>query len=163
MSTAPIEPALADSISTLSSRTQGGKKTLKRRVSPVTKAFKQAREFFLTRRLVEALDVLEPIIALPRNSRAEHDGLSGTKIDQPPPIAAAEAKDRIRVWNLFIMILHAAVELGPDAGRMQFGNARWKNMAAKARDGTVWDELVMAGYGGVEGRLDPDVVANLFE
>ena len=161
MSLSPTESSLADSVSSLSSRTHGGKKGRKRRPSPVAIAFKESREFFLTRRLVEAFDVLEPITASSKGSEIDHDESSRSQTDQPPPIAVVEAKDRIRIWNLYIMIIHAAIELGPDAGRSQFGSARWKSLAAKARDGTVWDEVVSVGYGGVEGRVDAEVVSNM--
>jgi hypothetical protein len=38
---------------------------------------------------------------------------------------------------------------------------RWRQLAAKAREGTIWEEVVSRGYSGNEGEVDPDVVVNL--
>lgn len=42
-----------------------------------------------------------------------------------------------------------------------FGARRWKDLASKAKDGSVWEDVVKNGYGGSEGSVDADVVANL--
>jgi hypothetical protein len=69
---------------------------------------------------------------------------------------------RIKVWNLYITILSAIVELGPEDGKIQFGQKEWKAIASKVRDGGIWETVVQAGYGGREGAVDADVVYNLF-
>ena len=53
------------------------------------------------------------------------------------------------------------MDLGQEQGKLIFGSTRWRQLAAKAREGTIWDEVVQRGYGGVEGEVDPDVVVNL--
>jgi len=65
------------------------------------------------------------------------------------------------VWVFYLSLLHAIVEMGPEEGKLVLGSTRWRQLAAKVRDGTVWEEIVQAGYGGSEGEVDADVVVNL--
>lgn len=51
--------------------------------------------------------------------------------------------------------------MGPEEGKRVFGLARWKKLVAKAREGSIWTEVVREGYAGMEGDVDADVVANL--
>jgi len=53
------------------------------------------------------------------------------------------------------------VELGPEEGKHAFGSTKWKQLVNKARDGTVWEDIVRDGYSGNEGNVDADVVINL--
>ncbi len=58
-------------------------------------------------------------------------------------------------------ILNEVVGMGSVDGRKSLGSSRWTELVAKTRDGGVWEEVVREGYGGVEGNVDADVVANL--
>ena len=77
------------------------------------------------------------------------------------PIARASQRSRIKVWSLYLTLLNSVAELGPEVGKKEFGGKEWKNLVAKAQDGTVWNEVVDIGYGGIEGNVDADVVFNL--
>lgn len=77
------------------------------------------------------------------------------------PIASASRSTRIKVWSLYLTLLNAIVDLGPDDGKNAFGSKEWRAMVAKVRDGTVWDDVVQKGYRGSEGNVDADVVINL--
>lgn len=63
---------------------------------------------------------------------------------------------------MYLTILNAVLELEPDEGKDAFGVQRWRDLCAKTRDGTVWEEVVKHGYHGVEGNVDSDVVVNLY-
>lgn len=77
------------------------------------------------------------------------------------PIAAASRNTRVKVWSFFLTLLNAIIELGPEEGKLVFGSSKWRSLAAKARDGGIWEEVVTLGYGGVEGDVDGEVVVNL--
>ena len=126
--------------------------------SLVSKTYRQASNFFLTRRLVEALSAIEPIISdlkSPDHALAEEE--------QPPraPIASASRSSRIKVWSFYIALLNAILELGPEDGKVSFGNREWKSLVAKVQDGSIWEEVVQIGYGGIEGNVDAEVVIGL--
>lgn len=78
------------------------------------------------------------------------------------PIASSSRTTRIKVWSLYLTILNAIVELGPEDGKAAFGTAEWRALVNKVRDGGVWEEVVRNGYRGVEGDVDADVVINLY-
>lgn len=157
--TAPVETAegllsssrlLASSVSSLSSS--------RRSNSLIPRAYKQASTLFLTRRLQEALSTLEPVLTVPTSS---DQALNEDEPPQQAPIASASRSSRIKVWSLYLTLLNAIIELGPEDGKSAFGNRDWKNLAAKARDGSIWEEVVQIGYGGIEGNVDAEVVINL--
>ncbi|MCJ1417489.1 hypothetical protein MMC32_003833 [Xylographa parallela] len=150
---------LDDSIS--SSRALGSltsNPSVKRINSLVSKTYKQASALFLTRRLLEALETLEPLICPLETADGSQtgDGSNARAL-----IASANQSLRVKVWNLYLSLLNAIIELGPDEGKTTFGNKEWRNLLAKARDGTIWDEVVNIGYEGTEGKVDADVVSNL--
>nr|POE79571.1 hypothetical protein CFP56_07636 [Quercus suber] len=120
----------------------------------IVRAYRQATQLYLTRQFKDALEVLETII-LP-NSSADTD----TDEDEAP-IAQSSRGTRTKVWVFYLSIINAIIELGPEEGRTIFGIARWQQIASKAREGTVWDEIVHNGYNGNEGDVDADVVVNL--
>ncbi|MCJ1400945.1 hypothetical protein MMC11_004156 [Xylographa trunciseda] len=132
--------------------------SVKRINSLISKTYKQASTLFLTRRLPEALETLDPLICPPESADGSQNGdvSNATAL-----IAGANPSLRVKVWNLYLTLLNAIIELGPDEGRNTFGNKEWRNLVAKARDGTIWDEVVSIGYGGIEGNVDADVVSNL--
>ena len=130
----------------------------KRINSLISKTCKQASNLFLTRRLSEALQTLEPLFT---QSDSQDDATNGEKASTPALIQGATKTTRVKVWSLYLTLLNAIIELGPEEGRNNFGSKEWKSLVAKARDGTIWDEVVNVGYGGVEGNVDADVVSNL--
>lgn len=65
------------------------------------------------------------------------------------------------MWNLYITLLSAIVDLGPEDGKIEFGQKEWKVLASKVREGEVWEMIVRVGYRGMEGSVDADVVYNL--
>ncbi|KAF1942874.1 hypothetical protein EJ02DRAFT_502570 [Clathrospora elynae] len=141
---------LSSSISSLS--------TSRQQSSQIAKAYRQAAQLFLTRRLPEALSTIEPIITPPPHDEANgHPGdLAGHA-----PVATASRGTRVKVWSFYLTFLNSVVELGAEEGKHAFGSARWKQLVSKCRDGSIWDDVVRDGYAGVEGDVDPDVVINL--
>ncbi|KAF2834402.1 hypothetical protein M501DRAFT_1001279 [Patellaria atrata CBS 101060] len=145
---------LSSSISSLSAS--------RHQASQIAKAYRQAAQLFLTRRLPEALSTIEPVISpqqQPNTTNGDIDGESTTT--SPAPVAAASRGTRIKVWSFYLTFLNSVVELGPEEGKHAFGTAKWKSLVQKARDGSAWEDIVRDGYGGVEGDVDPEVVVNL--
>lgn len=129
-----------------------------RKSTEISKTYKQASALFLTRRLSEALSTIQPLIATPN---AENDAAQDEKEASLAPVAGASRTSRIKVWSFYLTILNAIAELGPEDGTAEFGNKKWKNVVTKAQDGSIWEEVVNVGYGGVEGNVDADVIVNL--
>lgn len=149
---------LTSSISSLSSaRSQS---------SWIARTYRQAAQLFLTRRLYEALTTIEPVISL-----ASQDGGLGQDGEQEQqeqvdgrsfaPIATASRTTRVKVWSFYLTLLNSIIELGPEEGKLVFGSTKWRGLAAKAREGSVWDEVVRVGYAEDEGAVDGEVVVNL--
>lgn len=124
----------------------------------------------MTRRVKEAFEVIEPLLQPPRDGRSREEDSNDehsrgedddSERDLRAPIATASRGARVKVWSLYIALLNAIVELGLEDGKATFGPSRWKDLAAKSRCDQVWEEVVSAGYGGDEGRVDAEVVANL--
>jgi len=130
----------------------------KRINSLISKTYKLASSLYLQRRLLEAFQTLEPLISIPETA---DESQSPEEHAASALIAGTSRSNRVKVWNLYLSLLNAIIELGPEEGKNTFGSREWRNFVAKARDGTVWDEVVKAGYGGVEGNLDADVVSSL--
>ncbi|MCJ1451172.1 hypothetical protein MMC28_001507 [Mycoblastus sanguinarius] len=126
--------------------------------SEISKVYKQASDLFLTRRLLEALSTIAPLIAIPKPS--EQDSGDDDRV-KSAPIAGATRSWRIKVWSFYLTLLNAIAELGPEDGKAIFGSKEWKKLVAKAQEGTIWQEVVDIGYGGIEGNVDADVVINL--
>ena len=147
---------LTSSISSLSSA--------RAQTSWIARTYRQAAQLFLTRRLYEALSTIEPLLSLPKTD--EHAGpTNGVKAQVDgqtyAPIAAASRTTRVKVWSFYLTLLNSIIELGPEEGKLVFGSTQWRSLAAKAREGSVWDEVVQIGYGADEGAVDGDVVVNL--
>ncbi|KAI1826133.1 hypothetical protein F4861DRAFT_498187 [Xylaria intraflava] len=141
---------LSTSISSLVSSTSP-------RVAPsqISKTYRQASQLFLTRRLPEALSTLLPLIT-PLTEGNDANGLT-----EPAPVVRASRATRIKVWSLYLTILHAILELDSEEGKDAFGAQEWRTLCQKVRNGDVWEEVVQFGYHGVEGDVDSDVVINL--
>lgn len=146
----PSSRLLSSSISSLSSSRHG--------TPHLSKIYRQASTLFLTRRLPEALATIEPVITAPPPSEPV-DG--DTESAELAPVATASRSTRIKIWNLYLTILNAVVELGPEDGKNAIGSREWRSIVSKVRDGTIWEDIVRDGYGGVEGDVDSDVVINL--
>lgn len=65
------------------------------------------------------------------------------------------------MWNLYITLLSAIVDLGAEEGKKQFGQKEWKAIASQVREGGIWETVVKVGYQGREGSVDAEVVYNL--
>ena len=157
--------------------------------SQIAKAYRQAAQLFLTRRLPEAYFTIEPVIT-PRNhssaaqrnqyhnqrSIGDDDSSDGLQTSdgpvgaennssefeyEPAPVAYASRGTRVKVWSFYLTFLNAVVELGPEEGKLAFGSARWKELVSKARDGSIWENVVRDGYWGDEGAVDGEVIVNL--
>ncbi|KAH0561954.1 hypothetical protein GP486_003339 [Trichoglossum hirsutum] len=125
--------------------------------SQFSKAYRQASSLFLTRRPQEALSALQPLITNTHTS----DQSNGGGPSEGAPIASASRGLRIKVWCLYLTILDAVVNLGPEEGKNAFGSQDWRSLVSKAREGKVWDDVVVDGYGGREGGVDAEVVISL--
>lgn len=126
-----------------------------------SQTYKSASQLFLTRRLQESLAVLNPIITVPTSADEVPITDRDDRVPALAPIAAASSTVRIKVWNLYITLLSNIVDLGPEEGKREFGQKEWKALVNKARDGTIWEEIIQLGYRGREGSVDADVVFNL--
>ena len=126
--------------------------------SETSKVYKQAEALFVTRRFPEALSSIEPLITVPHRRNDIHDDDATAEV---APIARACPKSRFQGWSLYLTLLNAIAELGPETGKKECGGREWRDLVAKAQDGTIWDEVIDIGYGGIEGNMDADVVFNL--
>jgi len=147
---------LSSSISSLSSQ--------RAQSSWVARTYKQAAQLYLTRRLAEALDAIEPVISPEQNLTSPQANSSQLQngASQAAPVATSSRGTRVKVWSFYLTLLNAIIELGAEEGKLAFGSAKWRSLAAKAKDGTIWEDVVVHGYGGAEGGVDGEVVANLW-
>lgn len=123
-----------------------------------SKTYKKASQLYLTRRLPESLATLQPIIA---TSQPQDSHYTNGDHSTVAPIATAAGTWRIKVWNLYITLLSAIVDLGAEEGKNQFGQKEWKAIATQVREGGIWETVVQTGYQGREGSVDAEVVYNL--
>ncbi|KAI9678936.1 MAG: hypothetical protein M1829_001921 [Trizodia sp. TS-e1964] len=122
----------------------------------ISKAYRHATNLYLTLRLPEALAVVETLVSPDSSGLAD-----GTAAAKPALIASAPKKLRIKVWSLYMSIINALLELGSDEGKQVLGSQNWRELAAKARGDGLWSEIVNAGYNGIEGNVDAEVIINL--
>jgi hypothetical protein len=155
MNGSTTQSILTDSIDSLSS-SRILRSSAKGSSSLISRTYKKASNLFLTRRLPECLQALEPIISTQHSGETEQEENTESAL-----IATASKNARIKVWSLYITLLNAIIELGPEEGKAQFGSTQWRSLVAKVREGTVWEEVVREGYHGREGLVDADVVSNL--
>ena len=159
VATMPVYEEDQLSASGLLAASTGSMSSSRHQTSQIAKMYRQAAQLFITRRLPEALSTIEPIIT----PAPAEDGLHNGSYTEGAPIASASRSSRTKVWNFYLSFLNAVVDLGPEEGKHAFGSTRWKQLVNKARDGTVWEDIVRDGYGGIEGNVDAEVVINLYE
>ena len=128
--------------------------------SELSKSYKLASNLFLTRRFPEALSTITPLISL---SASESSDLDDAVIPRTAPIAKANRKWRVKIWSFYLTLLNAIAELGPAEGSTTFGANMWRTITVKAEDGSIWQEIVKAGYSGDEAKVDAEVVLNLYK
>ncbi|KAJ5674532.1 uncharacterized protein N7477_004466 [Penicillium maclennaniae] len=126
-----------------------------------SKTYKKASQLYLTRRLPESLESLQPIINVPSSQEEQYTNGDSAAVAPVAPIATAPGTWRIKVWNLYITLLSAIVDLGAEEGQNQFGQKEWKTIATQVREGSIWQTVVQVGYQGREGSVDAEVVYNL--
>ncbi|KAL8882052.1 MAG: hypothetical protein Q9192_007659, partial [Flavoplaca navasiana] len=127
----------------------------RQRNSHISNVYKEASTLFLTRRLAEAHSTLEPLLTVhepPDDVPGDGEGDD----ERTAPIATASRSLRVKVWSLYLTLLNAIIQLGSEEGKQALGSKQWNEINAKARDGTVWDDVVHIGYGGMEGNVDAD-------
>ena len=127
--------------------------------SELSYSYSEASTFFLTRRLREAFILLETIVFA---SSPYDEASPEVDLCEPASIANASKSLRIKIWCLYITVLDAIIKLGPEQGRAIFGQQKWRTVVARVRDSNVSEDVVQSGYGGVEERVDIEVVVNLF-
>ena len=133
----------------------------------IVRTYKQATQLYLTRRFREAWDVLGTIVRGTEGAEGEEETINNSNDDDeanlsPAPVAQSSRGTRTKVWVFYLSLIHAVVELGAEEGARVFGSTnKWRSIARKAREGTVWGEIVARGYGGQEGEVDAEVVVNL--
>jgi hypothetical protein len=135
----------------------------------IVRTYKQATQLYLTRRFREAWDVLGTIVrgdqeegSNTANNYDHGDDTNEGGALSPAPVAQSSRGTRTKVWVFYLSLIHAVVELGAEEGGREFGGTEnWRSIAKKAREGTVWGEIVARGYGGQEGEVDAEVVVNL--
>ncbi|KAF2150575.1 hypothetical protein K461DRAFT_259040 [Myriangium duriaei CBS 260.36] len=157
VTTAHDDPShyLSSSISSLSSQ--------RAQSSWLAKTYRQAAQLYLTRRLTEALDAIEPAVfpeaffSAQSASSSDDDHVSRTAA----PVAHSSKGTRVKIWSFYLTLLNAIIELGPEEGKIAFGSTRYKGIVSKAKNGSIWDEVIRHGYNGSEGQVDGEVVANI--
>lgn len=132
--------------------------SVRRAAAQISRTYTQASTLFLTRRLAESLSTLGPLLEA---SAPAGEGASDDDTSEPAPITSATQNSRIKVWSLYLTLLNAIIELGPEDGKAEVGGHTWRSILNKTRDGSIWDEVVQIGYGGVEANVDAEVVSNL--
>ena len=126
----------------------------KRTSSEISKIYKHASQLFLTRRLYEAYEALQPIVSA---SDATRPGESPAQA----PIATASTSQRIKTWSLYVTLLNSIVDLGAEEGRRIFGQREYRDLVKRVQNGGIWDQVVKDGYQGREDSVDAEVVYNL--
>ncbi|EXJ66532.1 uncharacterized protein A1O5_10201 [Cladophialophora psammophila CBS 110553] len=139
-----------DLSSSISSLNQSSKRTS----SEISKIYKHASQLFLTRRLLEAYEVLQPVITPPSQKRPDESPALA-------PIATATTSQRIKIWSLYVTLLNSIVDLGYEEGKQLFGSKEYREIVRRVQNGEVWEQVIKDGYQGREGSVDSEVVYNL--
>lgn len=139
----------------------------KKSSSETSKTYKHASQLYLTRRLVECYEALQPVIhPTPRHDTGRENGHVSQSEDDTTPralIASANTSQRIKTWSLYATLLNSIVELGDEEGKRDFGNKLYREIVRNVQSGEVWEQVVRDGYLGREASVDAEVVYNLYE
>ena len=130
----------------------------KRQSSEISKTYKHASQLYLTRRLAEAYEALQPVI-----KRPEHANGDQSEDHLPPlaPIATATTSQRIKTWSLYATLLNAVLDLGNEEGKSEFGQKQYRDIVRLVQSSDIWEQVVQNGYRGREASVDAEVVYNL--
>ena len=130
----------------------------RRQKSEISNAYKQGSAFYVTRRFPEALSTIKSLVKIADAIEDEHEDVYTVK---QAPIAWAEKKWRVKIWSFYLTLLNDIADLGGVEGEGAFGKIEWREIVGKLEDGSIWQEVVEAGYGGNEAHVDAEVVVNL--
>lgn len=134
--------------------------------SEISKTYKHASQLYLTRRLVECYDAIQPVIR-PRSSRKDdsssniNGNASASEDEARAPISRASTSQRIKIWSLYAALLNAIIELGDEEGKQDFGR-RYREIVRHVQSSAIWEDVVRDGYDGREASVDAEVVYNLY-
>ena len=156
--TSAIMSTVTESLSSsrdLSSSLSSLNQSNKRSSSEISKVYKHASQLFLTRRLLESYEALQPVITPPNQSNPD---------DSPAlaPIATATTSQRIKIWSLYVTLLNSILELGDAEGKQVFGSKEYREIVRRVQNGDIWEQVVKDGYHNREGSVDAEVVYNLY-
>ncbi|KAK5948379.1 hypothetical protein OHC33_010553 [Knufia fluminis] len=131
--------------------------------SEVSKTYKHASQLYLTRRLAECYEALQPVIRPSDNPSQTNGNISASEDDTRPraPIALASTSQRIKTWSLYAALLNAIIELGDEEGKQDFGSKQYREIVRNVQSSEVWEQVVGDGYMGRECSVDAEVVYNL--
>lgn len=135
----------------------------KKSTSEISKTYKHASQLYLTRRLFECYEVIQPVIRPPPKDGKGSGNVSQSEDESAPraPIALASTSQRIKIWSLYATLLNTVIELGDDEGKRDFGNKLYRELVRSVQSGEVWEQIVRDGYMGREANVDAEVVYNL--
>ena len=133
----------------------------KKASNEISKTYKHASQLYLTRRLLDAYEVLQPLVT----PTSQSNGHTQSDDDTPPQaqIASASTSQRIKIWSLYITLLNAIIDLGLEEGGNDFGPKEYRAIVKNVRDGKIWEQVVRDSYRGREGSVDAEVVYNMLE
>jgi hypothetical protein len=155
MSVAPESQSSSQYLSSSHSSINQSKKAS----SEISKTYKHVSQLYLTRRLAEAYEVLQPVI---KPSVVSHDGHQSDDDGLSlAPIAIATTSQRIKIWSLFAALMNAILDLGNEQGKQEFGQKQYREIVRLVQNGDIWEQVVQDGYRGREASVDAEVVYNL--
>lgn len=112
--------------------------------------------------------MLQPLVTA--GSTSSIDGVVEQSNGSAPVVSASKSA-RVKVWSLWIAVIHEILQLGAEEGGRaleglesldgETGSRRWRSLAKKVKDGDIWADVVNIGYAGIEAAVDAEVVANL--
>lgn len=137
----------------------------KKSTSEISKTYKHASQLYLTRRLVECYEAIQPVITPPHaKAEAEENRGNQSEDESKPlaPIATASTSQRIKIWSLYATLLNTVTELGDEEGKQDFGSKLYRDLVRSVQSGEVWEQVLQIGYMGREASVDAEVVYNLY-
>ena len=127
--------------------------------SEISKTYKHASQLFLTRRLAEAYEALQPVIKATVHTNGHRSDEDSTPAAL---IATASTSQRIKTWSLYATLLDTILELRIEDGKAEFGQKLYREIVRLVQSSEVWDQVVQDGYQGREASVDAEVVYNLW-